>query len=81
MTDPSKDEIDGELELAIMGYDRNDKYPEWSNASMREAYRAGWEDGREPLNQVRELVDEWESTGHLDYAKLRSLVHATEVPR
>ncbi len=43
---PSVDEIDAELELAIMGYDRRDKYPEWSNASMREAYRAGWEDGR-----------------------------------
>lgn len=42
---PSADEIDTELELAIMGYDRNEKYPEWSNAAMREAYRAGWEDG------------------------------------
>lgn len=40
------DTIDAELELAIMGYDRRDKYPEWSNAAMREAYRAGWEDGR-----------------------------------
>ena len=39
------DEIDAELELAIMGYDRRDKYPEWSNSAMREAYRAGYEDG------------------------------------
>lgn len=43
---PSNDEIDAELSLAIMGYDPRDQYPEWSNAAMREAYRAGWEDGR-----------------------------------
>ena len=43
---PSNDEIDAELELAIMGYDRHENYPEWSNAAMREAYRAGWVDGR-----------------------------------
>ncbi|MDP7733664.1 hypothetical protein [Mycobacterium paragordonae] len=42
---PSKDEIDAELSLAIMGYDPKDKYPEWGNDAMREAYRAGWEDG------------------------------------
>lgn len=34
-TGPSDDEVDAELELAVMGYDRRDKYPEWSNASMR----------------------------------------------
>lgn len=43
---PSDDEIDAELELSIMGYDRRENYPEWSNAAMREAYRAGWVDGR-----------------------------------
>ncbi|AJA43368.1 hypothetical protein VC60_gp67 [Mycobacterium phage Sbash] len=58
--EPSRDEIDAELELAIMGYDRRDTYPEWSNASMREAYRAGWADGRdaaarEMAKPIREL--------------------------
>ncbi len=43
---PSDDEIDAELQLAVLGYDRTDKYPEWGNEGMREAYRAGWEDGR-----------------------------------
>lgn len=47
---PSDDEIDAELELAIMGYDRRDKYPEWSNAAMRLAYRAGWEDANYARN-------------------------------
>lgn len=42
---PSDDEIDTELALTIVGYDRSEQYPEWSNASMRVAYRAGWEDG------------------------------------
>lgn len=44
---PSDDEIDDELMLAIYGYDPNEKYPEWSNDSMRKAYLAGWEDGRD----------------------------------
>lgn len=42
---PSGDEIDIELSLAVMGYDPSDKFTEWGNDSMREAYRAGWEDG------------------------------------
>lgn len=42
---PTADEIDAELSLAIMGYDPKDRYPEWPNSAMREAYRAGWEDG------------------------------------
>ncbi|MFZ2240591.1 MAG: hypothetical protein WAV90_13840 [Gordonia amarae] len=44
---PSRDEIDAALELSITGYDRNDKWPEWSNFAMRSAYLAGWEDGRD----------------------------------
>ncbi|QBI98702.1 hypothetical protein SEA_BOBBY_69 [Mycobacterium phage Bobby] len=51
---PSNDEIDAELELAIMGYDRRDTYPEWSNAAMREAYRAGFEDGVRAAQEVKE---------------------------
>lgn len=43
---PDDNEIDDELMLAIYGYDPNDNYPEWSNASMRKAYLAGWEDGQ-----------------------------------
>lgn len=43
---PADDDIDDELTLAIYGYDRNEKYPEWSNEQLREAYRVGWEDGR-----------------------------------
>lgn len=46
MDTPSTEEIDAELSLAITGYDPNDKYPEWGNSSMREAYLAGWEEGR-----------------------------------
>lgn len=45
-TPPTREEIDAELSMAIMGYDPRDKYPEWGNSAMREAYRAGWEDGR-----------------------------------
>jgi len=61
---PDSDAIDAELELAIACYDRKDKYPEWSNSAMREAYRAGWEDGastaREALAPIRELHrQEW----------------------
>ncbi|MCV7434850.1 hypothetical protein [Mycolicibacterium bacteremicum] len=53
---PSREEVDAELELAIMGYDRRDKYPEWGNAAMREAYRAGMEDGRHAVKSpIREL--------------------------
>lgn len=33
---------------------------------------------REALRPIRELIDEWESSGHLDYAQLRSLVYPTE---
>ena len=40
------DEIDRELMLEIACYDPTENYPEWSNASMRDAYRAGWEAGR-----------------------------------
>lgn len=50
------DEIDAELELAIMGYDRRDTYPEWSNSAMREAYRAGYEDGVIELHRSAERV-------------------------
>lgn len=53
---PSREEIDSELSLAIMGYDPKDKWPEWSNSAMREAYRAGWEDGASGLTApLREL--------------------------
>lgn len=38
-------DIDSELSLAVLGYDPRDKYPEWSNGSMRFAYRSGFEDG------------------------------------
>jgi hypothetical protein len=40
----SDDEVDAALALAIAGFDPRDRYPEWGNASLREAYRAGWED-------------------------------------
>lgn len=43
MTD---DEVDAALALSIFCYDPDDRYPEYGNTSMREAYRAGWEDGR-----------------------------------
>jgi hypothetical protein len=43
MTD---DEVDAELKLAIFGYDPHEHYPEYGNTSMRKAYRAGREDGR-----------------------------------
>jgi hypothetical protein len=44
---PSDDEIDNELRLAIYGYDPDEHYPEYGHESLREAYRAGWEDGRD----------------------------------
>lgn len=43
---PTDDEVDAELKLAIFGYDPDENYPDFGCASMREAYRAGWEDGR-----------------------------------
>lgn len=49
----SDDAIDSELSLAVLGYDPSDKYPVWSNSSMRFAYRAGFEDGyREALREL-----------------------------
>lgn len=54
---PSREEIDNELELAINCYDRRHKYPEWGNDSMREAYRAGFEDGAlAALKPFREFI-------------------------
>lgn len=41
----SDDEIDQELMCVIFSYDPNERYPEYGRTSMREAYRAGWEDG------------------------------------
>jgi hypothetical protein len=50
--------VDSELSMAILHYDPNDKYPEWPNSSMREAYRAGFEDGaRELLKPIRDELD------------------------
>lgn len=43
---PDDNKIDAALYDAIIFYDPNDKYPEWSNAMMRQAYLAGWEDGQ-----------------------------------
>lgn len=40
----SDDDVDAALALAIIGFDPNDRYPEWGNTSLREAYRAGWDD-------------------------------------
>lgn len=52
MSDPAAEarslsdgDINVELSAAILGFDPSEKYPEWSNSSMREAYRAGYEDG------------------------------------
>lgn len=42
---PSDDDIDRELMLVIPFYDPNERYPEYGVNSLREAYRAGWEDG------------------------------------
>jgi hypothetical protein len=38
-------EVDASLAVSIFGFDPRDHYPEWSSAAMREAYRAGFEDG------------------------------------
>ena len=43
----SDEDVDAALALTIIGFDPNDRYPEWGNTSLREAYRAGWED-RDP---------------------------------
>ena len=76
---PSREEIDSELSLAIMGYDRTEKYPEWGNDAMREAYRAGFEDGRDAVARpIRELLEEWDAGGVLDYQRLQSLVYSDE---
>ena len=48
------DELDFELEMMITGCDRRDQYPEWSNSAMREAYRAGYEDGIIELHRSAE---------------------------
>ncbi|QRZ10190.1 hypothetical protein [Mycolicibacterium austroafricanum] len=45
MSELSDEQVDAELSAAIFCYDPRDKYPEWSNAQMRDAYRAGREDG------------------------------------
>lgn len=74
-TGPSDDEVNTELELAVMGYDRRDKYPEWSNASMRVAYRAGWDDGRDALTSIRERMAELRA--HADQVHDRMLAAAT----
>lgn len=42
----SDDDIDAELTATLYGYDPGDQYPEWGNAALRDAYRAGREDGR-----------------------------------
>ena len=33
---------------------------------------------REALKPIRELIDQWESTGLLDYGALRKLIYTTE---
>jgi hypothetical protein len=46
---PSDAEIDADLMLEIFGFDPRDRYPEWGNDALRDAWRAGWkasEDGR-----------------------------------
>jgi len=49
----SDEQVDAELSAAIFCYDPRDKYPEWSNAKMRDAYRAGRDDA---LAERREFV-------------------------
>lgn len=44
MSNLSDEEVDNALALAIVGFDPHARYPEWGNSSLREAYRAGWED-------------------------------------
>lgn len=53
MSELSDEQVDAELSTAIYGYDPRDKYPEWSHAQMRDAYRAGREDA---LAEHRELL-------------------------
>lgn len=53
MSELSDEQVDAELSTAIFCYDPHDKYPEWSNAQMRDAYRAGREDA---LAERREVV-------------------------
>lgn len=45
-------QVDAELSTAIPLYDPSDRYPEWSNGSMRDAYRAGREDALTDLQQA-----------------------------
>lgn len=33
---------------------------------------------REALTPIRDLLDAWEETGHLDYEKLRALVYTSD---
>lgn len=40
----SDDEVDAALAFAISGFDPCERYPDWGNSALREAYRAGWED-------------------------------------
>jgi hypothetical protein len=39
---PSDTEVDADLMLEIFGFDPNERYPEWGNQALRDAYRAGW---------------------------------------
>ena len=39
---PSDAEIDADLMLEIFGFDPMDRYPEWGNDALRDAYRRGW---------------------------------------
>lgn len=50
--------IDDELSMVILTYEPDERYPEWSNDRMRDAYRAGFEDGaRELLKPIRDELD------------------------
>lgn len=36
--------------------------------------KVGEASAREALKPIRQLIEDWESTGHLDYGQLRTLV-------
>lgn len=43
----SDNDIDEELAKHLVGYYPDEEEPNWGNAAMREAYRVGWEAGRD----------------------------------
>ncbi|AMS02627.1 hypothetical protein BJD55_gp139 [Gordonia phage Yvonnetastic] len=47
-------EVDYGLSLAIPYFDPTDCYPEWSTDTLRDAYRAGWEDRELEYERCRE---------------------------